>query len=158
MSFYHVTYSNAYQTTQMVPMWFNHVTFLPNRLFSQNSNHATCLFLSNQTDCFHMMPVMPQAPSYQTKQIWFHLAVWTLYTEALSELILSWRSKWHWVKYFPCNKMLDPPFTVSCPVSITFQKHQQQTNAVFLWLLQREKRGASFSVCQYSSHTNRNPN
>ena len=32
----------------------------------------------------------------------------------------------------PFNKMFDQPFMVGCPVSITFHKHQHQTNGVFL--------------------------
>ena len=51
------------------------------------------------------------------------------------------------LSYFPCNKLFDEPFLVSCPVSITFHKHHQQTDGVFVWQLQREKHNKSLCVC-----------
>ena len=62
------------------------------------------------------------------------------------------------LSYFPCNKMFDRPFLVNCPLPITFHKCQQQTDGVFLWLLQRGKHHESFSVCLYGFHMNRNQN
>ena len=54
--------------------------------------------------------------------------------------------------------MIGQPYLAGCPVSITSQKHQQQTDGVLLRLLQREIRRESFCVCQYGSHTNGNRN
>ena len=55
--------------------------------------------------------------------------------------------------YFPCNKILDQPCPFGCPVSITFPEHQQQTDGVFLSLLEREMRRESVCVSA-GSHTN----
>ena len=55
--------------------------------------------------------------------------------------------------YRPCDKVIGQPCLISCPVSITFHKHLQQTDGVFLRLLQGRKTSRVFAcVSVWLSH------
>ena len=53
---------------------------------------------------------------------------------------------------FPYNKLFDQSFLAGCPVSITFFKHQQQLDDVYLRQLQRKKGHGSLCVLVRSSY------
>ena len=48
------------------------------------------------------------------------------------------------LSYFPCNEVFDQPFLVGWPVSITFPKHKQQKDGVFL---KTASKGNASRVC-----------